>query len=246
MDEKNQRPPSGEPVYTIGQCSNTLPQGPLSHWMQPCEAGDGLLESYEKDAEMPDLRAAGVRKIDFTKDKEACELSGVKTPEPKDPDFESMEDYRRKKKLRTRQVKESYSIGAVSGAAQEKMHFAAKTAEVQAELSPKPQKSILEQYKAAPEGTIRRTWADAAEKKELSGSGMPTYMQLIAEGKEEQYDQEMLKYCKLAGLKYVTTKQKMKKEIESIQKGMRDAISIMESRLSKLVESFKQLDIDED
>lgn len=102
--------------------------------------------------------------------------------------------------------------------------------------------SLLERYKKCSEGTIRREWADKAEKGELGPSGLPAYMSLLIEGKEDEFETEMVKYCKLAGLKYKTTKDKMKAEVETIKKDMTNALNNMLMKLDNIVASYKQLD----
>lgn len=102
--------------------------------------------------------------------------------------------------------------------------------------------SLLEKYKKCPEGTIRREWADKAEKGELGQPGLPAYMSLLIEGKEDEFELEMVKYCKLAGLKYKTTKDKMKAEVDTIKKDMTDALNKMLAKLDTIVASYKQFD----
>jgi ElaB/YqjD/DUF883 family membrane-anchored ribosome-binding protein len=129
----------------------------------------------------------------------------------------------------------------VSRIEQDIQDAAACAGEKKEEIKSRP---ILEQYKDCASGSVRKQWADKAEKGELTGSGMPAYMQKIIEGKEDEYETEILNYCKLAGLRYKTSKEKIKKEIEQIKSDMFSALWEMERRLDNLSESYKQLDVE--
>jgi hypothetical protein len=89
---------------------------------------------------------------------------------------------------------------------------------------------------------LRKEWASKAENATLAQSGMPSYMQLISEGKENESDVETLDYCKLAGLRYKTSKEKLHKEMHEIKSIMYSALSEVEERLERLAEEYKKLE----
>ena len=88
---------------------------------------------------------------------------------------------------------------------------------------------------------LRSAWA---EQEVHHASGLPTYMQKIVEGTEEEYEMENLKFCKLAGLKYKTSKQKMKDEIEKIKTQANKMVASMVQQMDKIVDTYKQLEVD--
>jgi hypothetical protein len=260
MDDKK----PWDDCFYLGQCSHTT----LPAWAEP-EPEPLLREGYEETAEMPDLRredspqafadlaAARVRRVNFEKksDEEgAVELGDAERDMMRElrilTGLESAKSLKQESNLVDRLVESPPKRKKLKKKRMDSWTEATKANDpdlFDGKLPPppaEPTRPILEQYKECAEGTVRREWANKAEKGELQSSGMPTYMQMITEGKEDQYDEEMLKYCKLAGLKYVTTKEKMRKEVEDIKNKLFQALWDAEKRLDKLVESFKQMEVD--
>lgn len=88
---------------------------------------------------------------------------------------------------------------------------------------------------------IRQTWA----KQDLHySSGMPVYMQKVVEGSEDEYEKESLNYCRLAGLKYKTSKEKMKLEIDKLQADAHKMLAKIVDSLNQIVGEYKQLELE--
>lgn len=99
----------------------------------------------------------------------------------------------------------------------------------------------VERYKKFPP-SVRKEWAEKAEKNELSSSGLPLYMDRLIMGKEDEFEMEQTKYCYLAGLKHKTSKQKMEGKINDIQAELNKTTQDILGKLKDIVSDYKQIE----
>ena len=87
-------------------------------------------------------------------------------------------------------------------------------------------------------GSIYNIWA---EQDEHYGSGLPVYLQSLVEG-SEGHEKDVVNYCKLAGLKYKTSKDKMKSDIDKMKSDVNQLTTKMVASLDSFVVNYKQME----
>lgn len=142
-------------------------------------------------------------------------------------------------------LKELRQIAGVSTSEEPEAVFHKKLTtrkKVEKESPPPAPLDMREVYKNSIEGSLRKDWSNKLQKGELSWSGLPTYMHKLVEGQEKEHEKEIANYCKLAGLRYKTSRDTLKERTREVKTEVYNTILEVTAKLEKLVDSYHKLE----